>query len=86
MKSLHQYTARIERAIVVDEHARYSAHESGNLQREAELELDLEHLKRSYFKYTGHCFHHSPAVGEVVGTTVMPTSSRDDNVQSGGFQ
>lgn len=53
----HLMICRIERAIVVDERARYSAHESGNALREAELDLELSILLREYFNRTGRTYY-----------------------------
>ena len=55
----HNLTARVERAIVVNEHRAYSLHETGQLQREADLRLELDYLNRKYWEEHHKCFHHT---------------------------
>ena len=54
----HILTARLERAIVVNEHARYTAHCTGDLEKEDRLRLELDILNKQYWTSHGYCFHH----------------------------
>ena len=53
----HRLTARLEKAIVVNEHKLYALHESGQLDREAEIRTELKYLNAQWFASHGHCFH-----------------------------
>jgi hypothetical protein len=53
----HIFTARLERAIVVNEHRRYAVQCMGDLIRENELRLELDYLNKQYFASHGYSFH-----------------------------
>lgn len=53
----HVALAKVERAIVVNEHAIYSAHEAGNYSHEGDLRLEQDLLLREWFTRTGHAYH-----------------------------
>lgn len=53
----HILTARLERAIVVNEHARYTAHCCGDCEKEDRLRLELDILNKQYWASHGYCFH-----------------------------
>jgi hypothetical protein len=52
----HILTARLEHAIVVNQHRAYALRESGQLDRLSEIELELDYLNIAYFKT-----HHNPS-------------------------
>ena len=70
----HILTARLERAIVVNEHALYTAHCTGDLEKEDRLRLELDILNRQYWNSHGYSFHapHKPINQERSNET--PTS------------
>ena len=73
----HILTARLERAIANNIHRRYALHETGQLDYEARLRLDIDFDNIMYWNYK----HHSQETERISNNRKPLSNSRPDNNQ-----